>query len=51
MYYQNEPIFNDVHSGNNLSKLKDGTYVINCDEYESIETHWIALHVNKNNAF
>ena len=31
MCYQNELIFNDVHSRNSLSKLKDETYVINCD--------------------
>ena len=26
--------------------MKDGTYVINLDEYLSIGTHWIALYVN-----
>ena len=30
-------------------KIKDGTYIINLDEYESIGTHWIALHVNVEN--
>ena len=34
---------------NNLSKIKDGTYIINLDEYESIGTHWIALYVNAEN--
>ena len=29
--------------------MKDGAYVIDLDEYESIGTHWIALHVNGNN--
>ena len=48
-YYQNEPKFNVVYSGNNLPKIKDGAYVINLDEFKSIETHWIALYVNKNN--
>ena len=48
-YYQNEPKFNGVYSRNNLSKIKDGTYVINLDEFTSIGTHWIALHVNNNN--
>ena len=48
-YYQNEPKFNGVYSGNNLPKIKDGAYVINLDEFKSIETHWIALYVNKNN--
>ena len=48
-YYQNEPKFNGVYSRNNLPKIKDGMYVINLDEYESIGTHWIALNVNANN--
>ena len=48
-YYQNEPKFNGVYSRNNLPKIKDGAYVINLDEYESIGTHWIALYVNGNN--
>ena len=38
-YYQNEPKFNGVYSRNNLSKIKDGAYIINLDEYESIGTH------------
>ena len=38
-YYQNEPIFNDAYSRHNSPNIKDGTYVINRDEYESIETH------------
>ena len=45
-YYQNEPKFNGVYSRNNLSKIKDGTYIINLDEYESIETHWIVNSKN-----
>ena len=48
-YYQNEPKFNDVYSRNNLPKIKDGTYVINLDEYKSIGVHWIALYVNAEN--
>ena len=47
--YENEPKFNDVYSKNNLSKTKDGAYIINLDEYESIGTHWIALYVNAKN--
>ena len=39
-YYQNQPKFNSVYSRNNLPKVKDGgAYVINSDEYKSIETH------------
>ena len=46
-YYQNEPKFDGVYSINKLPKIKDWIYVINLDEYESIETHWIAWHVDR----
>ena len=47
-YYQNEPRFNGVFSRNNLpTKIKDGVYVINLDEYEDTGTHWIALFCKK----
>ena len=49
MYCQNEPKLNGVYSTNNLSKIKEGAYVIKLDEYESIGNHWIALYVNANN--
>ena len=49
-YYENEPKFDGVYSRNNLSKIKDGAYAINLDEYKSIGTNWIVLHVNDNNA-
>ena len=29
-------------------KIKDGTYVINLDEYADVGTHWIALFCNRN---
>ena len=58
-YYQNEPRFNGVFSGDNLpnnnnnarpkglgSAVKNGSYVINLDEYHDIGTHWVALYVN-----
>ena len=55
-YYQNEPRFNGVFSGDNLpnsirpkglgSVVKNDAYVINLDEYHDIGTHWIALYVN-----
>ena len=48
-YYQNEHIFNGVYSRNNLSKIKDGAYVINIDEFKSIGTQRIALYVNDSN--
>ena len=48
-YYENEPRFNGVFSRDNLfSKIKDGAYVINLDEYEDIGSHWIALFCKKN---
>ena len=48
-YCENEPKFIGVYSRNNLSKIKDGAYIINLDEYELIGTHWIALYVNTEN--
>ena len=47
-YYENEPKFNGVYSGNNLSKIKNGAYILNLDEYKSIATHWIDLDVYDN---
>ena len=40
-YYKNEPKFNGVYLGNNLPKIKDGAYVINLNEHESIRAHWL----------
>ena len=48
-YCENEPKVNGNYSRNNLSKIKDGTYIINLGEYESIGNHWIALYVNDSN--
>ena len=48
-YYENESRFNGVFSRDNLSKIKDGAYIINLDEHSDIGTHWIALWVNNNN--
>ena len=56
-YYQNDvqlssknkPKFNGVYLRNKLPKIKDGAYIINLDEYESIGTYWMALYVNGNN--
>ena len=48
-YYEHEPKFNGVYSGNNLSKINNEVYIIILDEYESIGTHWITLYVNDNN--
>ena len=39
-------------SRNNLpKKIKDGTYVINLDEYADVGTHWIALFCKKMKLF
>ena len=47
-YYQNEPRFNGVFSRNNLpKKIKDGTYVINLDEYADVGTPRVALFCNR----
>ena len=48
-YYQDEPRFNGAYSITNLPELRDRDYVINFDEYKSIGTHWVALHVNGEN--
>ena len=42
-------MYNGVYSKNNLPKIKNGAYVINLNEYKSIETHWITLYVNAEN--
>ena len=44
-YYQIEPKFDGIYSKNNLSNMKDGTYLINLDGYESLGTHGIPLYV------
>ena len=30
-----------------LKNIKEGTYVINLDEYADVGTHWIALFFNR----
>ena len=37
--YQNEHKFTGVYSRNNSSKIKDGTYLVNPDEFKSMGTH------------
>ena len=48
-YYQNEPEFNVVYSKNDISKIKERAYLINLDEYKSIESHMRALHLTDDN--
>ena len=50
-YYENESRFNGVYSRDNLSKIKDGAYVINLDEYYDIGTHWVALYASNNDTY
>ena len=47
--HQNKSRFNVIYSRNSLPAKKDVTSIINLDECKSIETNWIALHVNANN--
>ena len=37
-----------IYKYNLPKKTKDGSYVINFDEYADVVTHWIALFCNKN---
>ena len=48
-YYQKESKLNGVYSKNTFPKIKYVAYVINLDDYKSIGTHLIVLHVNDNN--
>ena len=48
-YHQNETRLNCVYSRDNLSKIKNGAYVINLDEYPNIGTHWIAFYLQNKN--
>ena len=48
-YYQNEPTFNGVYSKDNLTEIKDETYIINLDEYFDIVTRWVVLYVRNIN--
>ena len=47
-HYQNKSKCKCVYSRNNLPKIKDRTFVINLDQFKSIRTHWVVLHVNSN---
>ena len=38
-----------VYPRNNLSKIRDGAYGRNLDEYKSIEIHSIDVHANGDN--
>ena len=47
--YQMQPKFKGAYSRSNLpGTLKDGTCIVNLDDYKSIGSHWTALYVNGN---
>ena len=51
--YRNEPRFKDAYSRNNLTKnlpntMKDGGYIVNCDDYKLTGTHWIDFYIINN---
>ena len=48
-YCQNEPKCDGIFSKYISSKKKNGTYIINLDEYESIVTYWTAFYVTAEN--
>ena len=47
-YFKYEPRFNGVFSRKNLSRIKDGVYVINVDNKNSKGTHEVSLFIDKN---
>ena len=48
-YCQNKPKSSGVYSRKNLSKIKNGIFIMNLDECESLETHRIILYANAEN--
>ena len=47
-HFSHKPRFNGIFSRNNLSRIKDGPYVINLDDKNSKATHWVSLFINRN---
>ena len=48
-YYQYKTKFNGVYSRNNLSKIKDGTYIKNLDKNQYVGIHWIDFFMGAKN--
>ena len=49
-FYQNKSGFNGVYfRDNSPSKIKDGAYVTNRDDYSDTGAHWIAFYALNNN--
>ena len=49
-HFNYKPRFNGVFSRDNLPRIKDGAYVINLDDKQNKETHWVSLFIDKNTA-
>ena len=47
--YWNKPKFKSIYWKNDLTKIKDGAYLINLNACRSAWTHQIALYVNGDN--
>ena len=47
-YFSCKPKFNSGFSRNNLSRLKDGAYVINLNDNKSKGTNWVSLFIDRN---
>ena len=45
-HYHNEPKLDSAYLRNTLTEIKNGTYIINLDDYKLIGTPWIALYIN-----
>ena len=44
----NDCRFNDVYSRNYLPRIKDGAQVLNADDKQGKETHWLSLFMERN---
>ena len=49
-YFNYKLRFNGPFSKGNLSRIKDGTNVINLDYKNSKGTHWVSLFIDRNTA-
>ena len=47
-YYSYKPRFDGAFLRNNLSRTRNGVYVINLDNEKSKETHWVLLLIDIN---
>ena len=47
-YFNYKPRFHGVFARNNLSRIKDGKYIINTDHNKSKRTHFVSLSIDIN---